>query len=47
MRTLPGAEPHLSEGESEEVFGWLLDGETSEKEIARFLGALSERGETA
>ncbi|MBX9898916.1 MAG: anthranilate phosphoribosyltransferase [Qipengyuania sp.] len=47
MRALPGAEPHLGEAEAEEVFGWLLDGETSEKEIARFLVALSERGETA
>lgn len=47
MRALPGAEPHLSETEAEEVFGWLLDGETSEDEIARFLVALSDRGETA
>ena len=36
MRTLPEAEPHLSEAEAEEVFGWILDGETSEEEIARF-----------
>ena len=47
MKTLPGAEPHLGEAEAEEVFGWLLDGETSEDEIARFLVALSDRGETA
>lgn len=47
MRTLPGAEPHLNEAEAEEVFGWLLDGETSDEEIARFLVALSDRGETA
>lgn len=47
MRTLPGAEPHLSETEAEDVFGALLDGETSEDEIARFLVALSDRGETA
>lgn len=47
MKTLPGAEPHLSETEAEEVFGTLLDGETSEEEIARFLVALSARGETA
>lgn len=47
MKPLPAAEPHLSEGEAEEVFGWLLDGETSEDEIARFLVALSDRGETA
>ena len=30
MKTLPHAEPHLSETEAEEVFGWILDGETSE-----------------
>ena len=47
MRTLPAAEPHLSEAEAEEAFGVLLDGETSEAEIARFLVELSERGETA
>ena len=47
MKPLPAAEPHLSEGEAEEVFGWLLDGKTSEDEIARFLVALSDRGETA
>ena len=47
MRSLPGAEPHLTEAEAEQAFGWLLDGETSEDEIARFLVALSERGETA
>jgi anthranilate phosphoribosyltransferase len=47
MRTLPAAEPHLSEAEAEEVFGALLDGEASEEEIARFLCDLSDRGETA
>ncbi len=47
MKTLPGAEPHLTRTEAEEVFGWLLDGVTSEEEIARFLCALSDRGETA
>ena len=47
MKQLPGAEPHLDETEAEEVFGWLLDGETNEDEIARFLVALSDRGETA
>lgn len=47
MSPLPGAEPHLTESEAEEVFGSLLDGETSEDEIARFLVALSDRGETA
>ena len=47
MKTLPQAEPHLSENEAEEVFGWILDGETSEEEIARFLVAITERSETA
>ncbi len=47
MKTLPEAEPHLSEAEAEEVFGWILDGETTEEEIARFLIAITERSETA
>ena len=47
MTALPPAEPHLSQEEAEAVFGALLDGETGEDEIARFLVALSERGETA
>ena len=47
MKTLPAAEPHLSEVEAEAAFGALLDGETSDEEIARFLVDLSERGETA
>ena len=37
MKTLPLAVPHMSESEAEEVFGWILDGEASEEEIARFL----------
>lgn len=47
MKTLPQAEPHLTEAEAEEVFGWILDGETSEEEISRFLIAITERSETA
>ena len=47
MKPLPEAEPHLSEAEAEEVFGWILDGETTEEEIARFLIAITERSETA
>ncbi|MHA6317409.1 anthranilate phosphoribosyltransferase [Altererythrobacter sp. CAU 1778] len=47
MKTLPGAETHLTEAEAEEAFGWVLDGETSDEDIARFLVALSDRGETA
>ncbi len=47
MKTLPQAEAHLTEAEAEEVFGWILDGETSEEEIARFLVEMTERSETA
>lgn len=47
MSGLPSPEPHLSEAEAERVFGALLDGETSDEEIERFLIALSDRGETA
>ncbi|MCP5396704.1 MAG: anthranilate phosphoribosyltransferase [Sphingomonadaceae bacterium] len=47
MKTLPAAEPHLSEAEAEEVFGWILDGETSEEEIARFLIEITDRSESA
>ena len=47
MKTLPLEVPHMSETEAEEVFGWILDGEASEEEIARFLLAMTERSETA
>lgn len=47
MKRLPGAEPHLTRAEAEEVFGWLLDGQAGDEDIARFLCALSDRGETA
>ncbi len=47
MKTLPRAEPHLSAKEAEDIFGWILDGETTEAEIARFLVELSDRGETS
>lgn len=46
MKNLPAADSHLNETEAEEIFGVLLDGETSEEEIARFLTDLSDRGET-
>lgn len=46
MKTLPAADVILSENDAETVFGTLLDGETSEEEIARFLTDLSDRGET-
>ena len=47
MSDLPPVEPHLTEAEAEAAFAAMLDGQTSETEIARFLIALSERGETA
>ncbi|MHA6333485.1 anthranilate phosphoribosyltransferase [Qipengyuania sp. CAU 1752] len=47
MKTLPLAVPHMNEAEAEEVFGWILDGEASEEEIARFLLAMTERSETS
>lgn len=47
MNTLPAADQHLSESEAEAVFGTILDGETSEDEIARFLTVLSQRSETS
>lgn len=47
MTTLPISDMPLSEIEAEEAFNSLLDGETSEEEIERFLIALSDRGETA
>lgn len=47
MKHLPLAVPHMSEAEAEEVFGWILDGEATDEEIARFLLAMTERSETA
>ena len=47
MSDLPPVEPHLTETEAEAAFAAMLDGQTSDEEIARFLVALSERGETA
>ncbi len=47
MKTLPTADEHLTEDEAEEIFSAILDGETSEEEIARFLALLSERSETS
>ena len=47
MKTLPAADQHLTETEAEEVFSAILDGETSEEEIARFLAVLSKRSETS
>lgn len=47
MKILPTADQHLTEAEAEEIFSVILDGETSEEEIARFLTVLSERSETS
>ena len=47
MKQLPDAKQHLGEAEAEEVFGWILDGETSDEEIARFLVDMSSRSETS
>ena len=47
MKELPQADAHLDEEEAEEVFGAILDGQTSEEEIARYLVDLSERNETS
>ena len=47
MKTLPLAVPHMTEAEAEEVFGWILDGEATDEEIARFLLAMTERSETS
>ncbi|WP_128892685.1 anthranilate phosphoribosyltransferase [Erythrobacter sp. HKB08] len=47
MKTLPLEVPHMSEAEAEEVFGWILDGEATDEEIARFLLAMTERSETS
>ncbi|UIP05709.1 anthranilate phosphoribosyltransferase [Erythrobacter sp. SDW2] len=47
MKHLPLAVPHMSEAEAEEVFGWILDGDATDEEIARFLLAMTERSETA
>lgn len=47
MSLLPDVAAPMSEAEAEAAFGVLLDGAPSEDEIAAFLVALSERGETA
>ena len=47
MTTLPPVDRPLAEDEAETAFGAMLDGAPSEQEIADFLVALSDRGETA
>ncbi|MCA0911353.1 anthranilate phosphoribosyltransferase [Qipengyuania gaetbuli] len=47
MKQLPTADVHLDADQAEEIFGWILDGETEEEEIARFLVDMSARSETS
>ncbi len=47
MTTLPDVALPLAEAEAEAAFAAMLDGEVADEEIARFLVALSDRGETA
>ena len=47
MSQLPPIDHPLDEAEAEAAFGAMLDGELADDEIARFLVALSDRGETA
>ena len=47
MNALPPVEHPLGESEAEAAFGAMLDGGLADEDIAQFLVALSERGETA
>ncbi|MFN4134876.1 MAG: anthranilate phosphoribosyltransferase [Novosphingobium sp.] len=47
MTRLPPPAQPLEEAEAEEAFGAILDGAVNDEDIASFLVALSERGETA
>jgi anthranilate phosphoribosyltransferase len=47
MSALPQGTAPLSQGEAETAFEALLDGRVPDDEVARFLVALAERGETA
>ena len=47
MSKLPAVDHPLDESEAEAAFGAMLDGAPSDEEIAQFLVALSDRGETA
>ncbi|MBW8754344.1 MAG: anthranilate phosphoribosyltransferase [Sphingomonadales bacterium] len=47
MTALPDVTTPLDEEEAEAAFGAMLDGELADEDIARFLVALSDRGETA
>ena len=47
MSALPAVDHPLDEDEAEAAFGAILDGGPSDEDIAQFLVALSDRGETA
>jgi len=47
VNALPPVDRPLDESEAEAAFGAMLDGKPSDEEIAHFLVALSDRGETA
>jgi anthranilate phosphoribosyltransferase len=47
VTALPSVAAPLAEDEAEAAFGAMLDGKVTDEEIARFLVALSDRGETA
>lgn len=47
MTRLPPVDAPLADDEAEAAFGAMLDGQVADKEIARFLTDLSDRGETA
>ncbi|MDE2595316.1 MAG: anthranilate phosphoribosyltransferase [Sphingomonadales bacterium] len=47
MTGLPPTDAPIAEDEAEALFGAVLDGTVPDEDIARFLVALSERGETA
>ena len=47
MSVLPPVDRPLDESEAEAAFGAMLDGRPSDEDIAQFLVALSQRGETA
>ena len=47
MSKLPSGTARLSEAEAEHAFAAMLDGASSDEDVARFLTELSDRGETA
>lgn len=47
MTVLPPADTPLTEAEAEQAFAAMLDGQTGDADIARFLTQLSDRGERA